>query len=255
MTLPEEQLQPRGVADVLVKAFDLYKADWQQYLLVAALLVVPVSLVQLGALQAIPDASTDPVTFSGGALFASLIGVILTLIAQLVVTGALTRSGVGALVGQPVSASEGLRNGMNRIGGLLLVIILEALAVLAGLIVLVIPGLIIAVLLAVSVPSFIVEDVRGRAALSRSWNLVKPVFWHVVGVVLLTALFTGIAASILGRIGGTSIVGQWLFSTIGTLLVTPFSALVSAVLYVELRARRQALTTAMLREDLDRTAV
>lgn len=255
MALPQERFQPQTASDVLVKAFELYRADWLQYLMVSAVLVIPVSLLQLGALQAVPETPTDPEVFSGPAIAASLIGVVLSLFAQLVVTGALTRSGVGAMAGQPVGAAEGLRNGMARVGPLLLVVVLQALAVLAGLIALVIPGLIIGVLLSVSVPAFVVENRRGSAALSRSWHLVKPAFWHSVAVVVLAAIFTAIVSEILGRLGGESIAGQWVFSTIGVLLVIPFTALVTAVLYVELRARGGSLTANDLREDLARTAV
>ena len=133
-------------------------------------------------------------------------------------------------------------------------IILSTLAILGGLILLVIPGLIIAVMLFVSVDAFIVEGHRGSTALGRSWGLVKSHFWHVVGVVFLSAILTGLIQAILSAVGGDSFAGQWLVTAIGLLLVVPYTALVGVVTYIELRARNEGLTVAQLRDDLTRTS-
>jgi hypothetical protein len=109
-------------------------------------------------------------------------------------------------------------------------------------------------MLFVSVDSFIVEGHRGSTALGRSWGLVKTHFWHVVGVVLLSAILTGLMQAILDALGGDSFAGQWLVTAIGLLLVVPYTALVGVVTYVELRARNEGLTVAQLRDELVRTA-
>lgn len=84
---------------------------------------------------------------------------------------------------------------------------------------------------------------------------MKAHFWHVLGVAFLAALLTGITSAILGRLGGDSFFGQWLFGSIGLLLVVPYTAMVAVVLYVELRARSEGLTVTQLRDDLARTAL
>jgi hypothetical protein len=255
MTQPEGPFQPRSVSDVLVDAFELFRRDWTNYVLMTALLVIPLALAQVGVSRAFVDEQTGEVTLVGGALLFSLVGAVLTVVVQLVVSGALTRSGVSAMAGQRLEVAGSLRHAFRRMGGLLWVILLSSLAIFAGFIALVIPGIILAVLLYVSVQAFIVEGHKGSAALSRSWTLVKPHFWHVLGVVILAALLTGITSAILGQLGGDSFFGEWLFGSIGLLLVVPYTAMVTVVLYVELRARREALTVSQLRDDLARTSV
>ena len=254
MHQPDESFQPKTVSDVLVDAFDLFKRDWTQYVLMTALLVIPLALAQVGVSRAFVDEGTGEVTLVGGAFFLSLLGAVLAVVAQLVVSGALTRSGAAAMAGERLAASASLRHAFGRLGGLLWVILLSSLAILAGFIALVIPGIILAVLLYVSVQAFIVEGHKGSAALSRSWNLVKSHFWHVLGVAFLAALLTGIVSAILDQLAGDSFFGQWLFGSIALLLVVPYTAMVAVVLYVELRARKEGLTVAQLKDDLARTA-
>ncbi len=47
MVQPEDAFQPKSVSDVLVDAFNLFVKDWTQYVLVAALLVIPLTLVDI----------------------------------------------------------------------------------------------------------------------------------------------------------------------------------------------------------------
>ncbi len=253
MTQPDERFQPRSVSDVLVDAFNLFVKDWTQYVLVAALLVIPLTLVDITLNRALVEPDGDAVAVTGGVVV-GLVGLIVTLVMQLVVTGALARAGARGVAGLEVNVIDGAAYALGRLGPLLWVIILSTLAILGGLILLVIPGLIIAVMLFVSVDAFIVEGHRGSTALGRSWGLVKPHFWHVVGVVFLSAILTGLIQAILSAVGGDSFAGQWLVTAIGLLLVVPYTALVGVVTYIELRARNEGLTVAQLRDDLTRTS-
>lgn len=255
MTESDQRFHPKSVSDVLVEGFELLKADWTQYVLIAALLVVPLTLVEVAVARSFVDDGSGDVTMAGGSVVVALLGAVFSIVVQLVVTGALTRAGVAALAGEPIVLADSLGHAWRRLGGLLWVVVLSGLAILAGFIALIVPGIILAVLLSVSVQAFVVEGARGPAALARSWNLVKGHFWHVLGVVVLLVVATGIATEILGRLGGDSLTGQWLFNAVAGVLVIPYSAMVAVVLYVELRAREGGLTVAELRSDLARTTV
>jgi phosphotransferase system glucose/maltose/N-acetylglucosamine-specific IIC component len=90
--------------------------------------------------------------------------------------------------------------------------------------------------------------------MKRSWNLAKENFWHVLGVIIVAAIITGVIGAILRSIGGSSWFGSWLLSAIAQILTAPFSALVSVVLYLDLRARKEALTADSLRTELAQNA-
>ncbi|TMK18744.1 MAG: hypothetical protein E6G65_11445 [Actinobacteria bacterium] len=58
---------------------------------------------------------------------------------------------------------------------------------------------------------------------------------------------------ILTAIGGNTFFGVWILSAIAQIITAPFVALVSVVLYVDLRARHESLNATTLAMDLDRT--
>src|SRR5437867_1865349 len=96
----------------------------------------------------------------------------------------------------------------------------------------------------------IAENRRGTEALKRSWNLVRGHFWHALVVILIAAILTGIVQGILAAIGGHNWFVRWIFSAIAQILTSPFSALVTVLLYLDLRARKEALTAERLRTEL-----
>ena len=142
------------------------------------------------------------------------------------------------------------RWGLKRFPSVLLVSILVGLAVAFGFILLIIPGVIFLAMLSVSIPALVIENLKGTDAMSRSWNLVKGHFWHVLGTVVVAALISGVVGGILGSIGGSNWFVNWIFTTIGTIATAPFTALVTIILYLDLRARVEALTADRLRSEL-----
>lgn len=274
MVLPQQRLTSMSLGEVFGEALHLYAKHWAQYLAISAVAVVPFSVMALALDGAVSDPATDSATALGAVVVAGAVGLILTLALEFVVTGALTRSAVSEMAGQPIGAVDGLRNGMLRIGGLLWVIVLGtvALAALGGALFLSerfigVAGPVLAVVaiavggtvISVAVPAFVVEDVRARAALSRSWGLVKPHFFHALVVVFVSRTVANVIDRVISALldgrGGSSLAGEWAVSSVGLVLATPFVALVPAVLYVELRARQAGITAGTLRDDLTRTSV
>ena len=119
-----------------------------------------------------------------------------------------------------------------------------------GFLLLVIPGIIFLVFLSVSEPALIVENRRGTEAMSRSWNLVRGHFWHALVVILVAAIITGVIQGILTAIGGHNWFVRWIFTAIAQIITAPYTALVTVLLYLDLRARTEALTAERLRTEL-----
>ncbi len=181
-----------------------------------------------------------------GALVTAVISVIIWAVLQ----AAILRAAAQATIGDPVDAEESYRFGFKRLGSVILVSLLVGLAVGFGLLLLIVGAIIFAVLFSVSVPALIVENRRGTAAMSRSWNLVKGHFWHALGVIFVAALITGAVSGIIGSIGGSAWVVRWIFTAIAQILTAPFTALVSVLLYLDLRARSESLSASTLRAEL-----
>jgi hypothetical protein len=258
---PQGSIPPKTLGEILSAAFNLYKANAASLILIVAIVVVPLTFISSLFSGVVFEGSKhttivfgEPVEvvdrsfgfLIGGLIITAVISVIISAVLQ----AAILRAAAQATIGDPVDPQESYRFGFKRLGSVILVSLLVGLAVAGGLILLVIPGLIFLIFLSVSVPVLIVENRRGRAALSRSWNLVKGHFWHAVGVIIVAGIITGIVGGIIGSIGGNAWVVRWIFSSIGTIITAPFTALVSVLLYLDLRSRSEALSADTLRAEL-----
>jgi hypothetical protein len=247
---PQGAIPPKGVGEILSQAFNVYKANAAKLIVIVALVVVPLTLVSTLLTELARDPDTD-----GGvatALLVAAIAVAISVIIWSLLEAAILRAAAQATLGDPIDVEASYRWGFRRVGSVILVSLLVALALVGGLILFVIPGLIFAVMLSVSIPALIVEDRRGSAALGRSWSLVKGHFWHVVGVIVVAGLITGLISGVIGALGGDAWFLRWVFSSIGTIVTAPFTSLVAVLLYVDLRARSESLTAATLRSEVAR---
>ena len=168
------------------------------------------------------------------------LAVLAALLALAVVAGALTRAALAAAAGQDLGVGRSYRFAIGQAWPLLQVLLLTWLAVTVGFVLLVFPGVVVGVLLAVAVPTLVAEGGRGRAALARSWTLVGGRWWRTFGTILLTWLLVAVAVGLIdwavGRVGD-----GWLAQTvslaIAVALTMPLGALVAALLYLDLRDR------------------
>ena len=99
------------------------------------------------------------------------------------------------------------------------------------------------------------ENVGVLTAMSRSWELTRQGFWRVFGVLVLAAIISNVAVSVVGGVTGIvagivgAIIGSFalvsaLSSLLGALLsavIMPFTAAVTALTYIDLRMRREGL--------------
>jgi hypothetical protein len=258
---PGGSIPPKPLGEILSTAFNVYKANAADLITIVALVVVPLTFVSAVITDVLFDPGTGirvlgervEVTEGRGfftVLFVGAIGAAISVIIWAILEAAILRAAAQATIGDPVDVQASYRWGLRRFGSVILVSILVGLAVLGGLILLVIPGLIFAVMLCASVPALIAEDRRGTDAMGRSWNLVKGHFWHAVGVIVVAGLITGVVSGVIGAIGGDNWFLRWIFNAIATIITAPFSSLVIVMLYLDLRSRSEALSADTLRSEL-----
>ena len=115
-------------------------------------------------------------------------------------------------------------------------------------------------------PALLLENLAVFPALRRSYQLVRGSFWRVFGIGLLTAVIASVVREVFtlpfAAIGGVfsafqsdnsfgSILVQLLISDIGTVLagavLFPFNAAVAALLYLDLRMRREGMDVDLMR--------
>jgi hypothetical protein len=252
--------RPMGIGEILGTAFQLYRRHWRTLLAIAAVVVVPLTLLQylFGDLVRTQGETTrngvvETATWSVGiaGLLAALAGILM----YLVLTGAITRAVAAEVAGEDPSVEQSYRFGFHRLGSVLLVSVLVGLAIIGGLILFVIPGIYVGVRLCVSIEALVVEGRRGTEALGRSWSLVGGHWWHAFFTLLVAALLTGIVnAVITAPFGATNWFVQGVAAAVATVVTLPYGVLVGVLLYLDLRARKERLSLEALRADLQASA-
>jgi hypothetical protein len=224
-----------------VAALRAYQGGWTELVPLAAIFVVPAQLVLGLVTRALPEGTGRPeAAWSAAAALAALVAALVTFAVAIVEQGAMTWAAMRALLGREPTLGRAASIGLRRFWSVLLVGVLVGLSVGLGLVLLIVPGLIVAVRLAVAMPALIVEDARGRAALRRSWRLVRGRSWMVAGVLVLATFLSWMVAFGVGLVLGLIGLPDVVSGAVAQIIVTPLSALASASAYVELRRRELA---------------
>ncbi len=127
--------------------------------------------------------------------------------------------------------------------------------------------------LAFAAPALLLERLTIGQALRRSWRLVAGSWWRVFGILLLTTIIAGVAAALLsapfaiiGAVLGAVVspddptstaavtvplvvttVAAGIGTVVAAAVTAPFTAAVTALLYIDLRIRREGLDVALTR--------
>jgi hypothetical protein len=243
--------QPMRPTAIIGTALRLYRRHWRTLLAIMAL-AAPLA-VSFPSTRALPGPGSGyqvivhhRVVATGGSWADTAVVALAAVVAVAVfavVAGALTRAAVAAAAGEDLGIRRSYRFGTSRVWPLLLVLATSWLLTTFGALLLIVPGVIVGVLLVVSVPALVAEGGRARQALSRSVELVGGQWWHTFGTVLLAWVLLGLAVALVDTAVGALGHG-WLAETIAQALsitlVAPFAALVGALLYLDLRARRES---------------
>jgi hypothetical protein len=121
--------------------------------------------------------------------------------------------------------------------------ILKAIAVVIGLVLLIVPGLILLTIWAVTGPAIVVERQGAIDAFGRSRELVRGEGFSVFAVLAVTLLIVigiSIVVAIIGAATGDA--GQVIFGIVGSVLTAPIFSLVSAILFFDLGGGKDAVT-------------
>ncbi len=236
--------RPREVGALLGDGLSTFARNLATFLAIAAAIVVPVELVVSGiGLEQI----TAPYDDSTSAAET----VIPTILTFFVTTPLLMASTIHALIpisrGERPHAGRALQGGFDAFAPLLLAILIAAVGIALGLLALILPGIYLLVRWYFVPQAVVVEGLRGVDALRRSSELVQGSWWRTFGIVVLLNVLAAIpGVLILAPLEAVAeAADRELVSLAGSIaaetLTMPFVALVSTLLFYDLRVRRQAL--------------
>lgn len=212
-----------NISRVLGEMFEIYRAHAGVLLGSALAIFLVVGLIQ-GLLAA------------AGGIVLSLIGSIIYLVGVTLYSGMVVRLVDDVRDGRrDLSVGETVRSVTPVLGALIGNGILKAIAVVIGLVLLIVPGLILLTIWAVTGPSIVVERRGAIEAFGRSRELVRGEGFSVFAVLVVTLLIVigvGIVIGILGAVTGDA--GQVIFGIVSSVITAPVFSLVSAILFFDL---------------------
>jgi hypothetical protein len=221
-----------SIGTVLDEAWTLFTRFFLRFFLIALVVFASINLVYALLVEAI---SSDN---DGGAVLLALLGLATAVIGATWLQGAFVYAVQDARDG---TFDASLGQIFSRVAPSILPLLgaglLAGLGIALGFLLLIIPGLFLITIWAVVAPVIVVEKPGVFAAFGRSRELVRGHGWTVFGIVIITALLSGIASALLQA--AFSALPEFLEiligSTIAQAVVTPFGAIAIAVMYFRLR--------------------
>ena len=239
------QLRPLGVGEIVDATFTVYRRRFGPMIAIALVLVfIPflVSLVGGCTLDSGSITCTSPIGWFG--YLAGIVGSTVASAAAIL---------VAAEAYTDVSSDwrRAMRIGVRRTLEIILLWIMVGIPIAIGFVVLIIPGIFLAVSLAVVWGALIIEGIGPMESIKRSWRLVAGERWRVFGagflVIILIVIVIGIASAVIALIlsSGLGVSGGmtgYLVQQVATLLSIPLTAALGTVIYLDLRVRKESLS-------------
>jgi hypothetical protein len=230
--------QPRDAGTLFRDALSVYGAHPLTFLAIGAAIVAPVQLAVSGfglsQLTAGYDASPEPAE-----------AIIPTAVTYVVIAPLITAICIHALrsvaAGEGPGAGRAILEGFEAFTPLFAAVLLAGIGVAVGLL-LILPGIYLAIRWFFAPQAVVIDGERGPGALRRSSELVQGFWWRTFAIVLvaqLPAILIGLPFASLAAANDRQV-----FALVGEIVTqsvaAPFVALLATLLYYDLRARQAA---------------
>lgn len=230
--------KPQSAWRLLGETFRLYRRYPLLFLVLAAGVVVPYELVILLATGA---SATEPTSFAADSIITLANWVIVTPLVSALHVHAVAdaREGRAPRLG-PVA-----RRGLAALPVVALAALISGLGIFVGFALLVVPGIYLMLRWFVVAQAAAIERNGAIGALESSHRLVQGNYWHVITLfVLIVAIETGPLLLITLPFGNETTVVSFLVLVAVQIALWSFVALATALLYFDLRTRRELTVAA-----------
>jgi glycerophosphoryl diester phosphodiesterase family protein len=267
------RLRPLRVGEVLDVAIKIYRHHFATLVRVVLVIVVPTqvlsAIVRISTIQDPRLAGQSSFSGTGGTLHqdtgiylaGGAIILVLGLISGPLTNGAGMKAVADGYLGGHSDWRDSLRFAFKRLLPLMWLAVLTGVLLTLATICLIVPGVYFFFAWSVAVPVLMVENQRGFGALSRSAKLVKGRWWPTAGALVLSYVFISIVGAVVGGLltavalsGNTSVATASIVvaiaSIVSTTLTKPFQVAVTAVIYFDLRVRKEGFDLQLLAEAL-----
>lgn len=230
---PDTLRRPMELGQIIDRSITLYRTNFAEFLAIAAI-TLPVDILNAIISAAVEDA----VAF----ILASLPLFVLSLFVTVIATAALARAVDDIADGRPPDFNRSYRHVLDRLRALLLATLRAFGPIFLAAVTIV--GIPLAIYLLVRwafFPQAVIIDGRSPSeALSVSARIVKGQWWRTFGILLLVSLLASLPAIAVGMLfASAATIASGLASAVVAVIVLPFIAGGSTLLYFDLRSRER----------------
>ncbi|MEA2194276.1 MAG: hypothetical protein QOG42_710 [Solirubrobacteraceae bacterium] len=266
------RLRPLSLGEILDVSIKICLAHWRTLIKAVLVVVVPVQIIStiLTADYTVstfdfsanttqtPQQTLDELNqYLGGLAISTLLQVCAVGLAA----AACFRAIAQAYLGESADWRSSLSFALHHVPSLLLLALLYGLGVGLGTLLLILPGVWLYVAWAIAMPVLLVEGARGRAALGRSFGLVKGRWWRTFGTIAVGFILASIVSTL---VQGVFLVGilvgadndavvlvlSAIAGVVGLAITTPFQAALLTVIYFDLRVRKEGFDLELLAQEI-----
>ncbi len=259
-------LRPLSTGELLDTTFSLYRSHFLLFVGLVAipyLILLPFQILNT-LLRPAPGSFLEI-----GNLLVALVLALLMLAANVVSQGASLIAVSHVYLGRPATLAGSLSKMKGRIVGLCILTFVMGLGILAGLLLLIVPGVLLALMWALAVPVAVLEEETIGRSLSRSAELTKGSRGRILLIYVLFLAITWVVSILLGLPAGiitfmsvmengpTAAPPGWVLilnlvtSFVAQSLVGPVMTIGIAVLYYDVRVRKEAFDLQLMMTALD----
>lgn len=245
MTAIDSRTSSFDLGRVIQRTFEVIGKNFAAFTIAAVVLAgIPAFISAFGQGTALTTGS-----FAG--LTAIFVGGALSLVGTYVLQAAIVYGTVNTFNGRKVTLGAAMGVGFKNFLPLLGLAIIFSLAVGLGMVLLIVPGLILAVLWSVAAPALVVEKRSIFNSLQRSRDLTRGYRWQIFGLIVIYFIVYMVIFTAIGGIGaatgGTFTDGSGVMAV--NLILTPLSTIVVSVIgsagvaaiYYELRTAKEGV--------------
>jgi hypothetical protein len=224
-----------GVGEVLGQTFSIYFANFLPFALLTAIALSPLFILEGygAAAKAVPG---SPAALAALALL--LVGVA---VCPYIATGAITYGVFQQMRGKDTSIGDCLSRGLSALLPILGLGLLQGLLVGLASLACLVPGIMLAVRWAVSIPAAVTERTDASLSMSRSTDLTDGMRWDVFGVLFVIQALNLGSVLVVTLATARNPILYLLLSGVANLLVVGLSATGSAVMYYRLRDLKESI--------------
>jgi hypothetical protein len=242
-------LRPLSLGKILDETFDIYRHNFVLFIGISAIPNLVLLLLKIAAIRLGIDTDTD--TFAFVSVLAGLVTWFASLFVEAIVTAATTFAVSDIYLDTPTTMARCFSRVAGKALKVTYVSFVVALIVGIGFAICIAPGVYWAGVYGIAIPAVVLENIRGRDALSRSASLTKNSVGRIIVVYFLTSIFSVIMAIALNL--GLSALGLAAFQTprgsglldeitaaLAAILFGPISAIALTLAYYDQRVRNEA---------------